>query len=422
MPLFIILITAALILSYNLDKPFWGHHDWNGVYWGQVAKNFASYGPVFSRFGMFVDAGPVTTPSFNFHYLPTFPLIWAGFFKVFGVANWVSRFMAILFSLASIAVFYKIISKYFSIKTAVFASLFWMATPMFSYFGKMPVHEIPLMFFVLLTFYFFLANRYLLTAICCTLAMLITWPGFFLVPVLVLFNRKYWVLIPTAFFLFGVHLTHNYFVTGNFLGGGLGDILQLRTSGGNLAWYLWYAKTLTSWAWAYYFILVPLSLLGLVVKCNRITIMFLLFAALYPIVFRDASSRHDYLLIYFWPFISLSSALIIRRWQLAVLLISLFIYFRWDFIVALQESSLYKQSVLIGQAIKPKTRPGDMVRIISYDEDIPFDGWFASYYSDRPVVYTTDTKTSPDPRYKDFYVFSDGTISPGAEINNKGIK
>jgi len=371
---------------------------------------------------MFVNAGLVTDPSFNFHYLPTFTLIWAGFFKVFGVANWVSRLMATLFSLGSLVVFYNIAAKFFSKKTAIIAVAFWMVTPMFIYFGKMPVHEIPLMFFVLLTFWFYLNNNFRLTVVSSLLAMLITWPGFFLVPVLILFNRKYWILIPLAISLFSLHLLHNHLVTGDFFGGGLRDTLLLRTAGGNLVWYFWYLKTLASWAWAYYFLLVPLAFLGLIVKRNKIIIMFLLFALFYPIIFRDASSRHDYLLIYFWPFISLSAAVIIRKWQIAVVIVGLFIYFRWEFVIALQESSLYKQSVLIGEAIKPKTGFSDQVRIISYDKSIPFDGWFASYYSDRPVIYTTDLTTVPNVAYKDFYFFSDGKIIPGAEINKSGTK
>ena len=380
-----------------------------------MAKNFAINGPFATKFAMDLGGG-----NLNFHYFPTFPLIWSVFFKLFGVANWVSRLLPVIFSLGSIVVFYKIINKFFDTKTAITACLLWMATPMFIYFGKMPVHEIPLMFFVLLTFWFYLTNNFKGTIFSTIAAMLITWPGFFLVPVLSIFNRRYWILWPIAFIILGLHLTHDFLITGDFFGGGLREIFLLRTSGGNLAWYLWYLETLAHWAWTYYSLLIPLAFLGLVIKRNKITVLFLLYAIIYPFVFRDASSRHDYLLIYFWPFLTLSAALVLKRRLLVILTILIMVYLRWDFIVALQESSLYKESVMIGEFIKDKTPPGETVRIISYDKNIPFDGWFAGYYSNRPVTYTTDTTVVP--QKNDFYVFPGGEIKAGAEINNNGIK
>ncbi len=392
------------------------------MYWGQVAKNFALNGPLVTRFAMDLGGG-----NLNFHFFPTFTLIWATFFKLFGVANWVSRLLAISFSLGSLLVFYKIAAKFFDTKTAITACLLWIATPMFIYFGKMPVHEIPLMFFVLQAFWFYLTNNFRGTVVSGLLAMLITWSGFFLVPVLVLSNKRYWILIPIAIGLFGLHLTHDYIVTGDPLGGGLKEIFLMRTSGGNLSWYLWYLKTLASWAWAYFFLLIPISIIGLIFKPNKILGLFLLFGLFYPVVFRDAASRHDYLLIYFWPFICLSAALffttIFRNIVVKVLIIfiAVFLYFRWDFIAALQQSSLFRESVLIGKFIKDKTISGDKVQILSFDTSLPFDGWFAGYYSDRPVVYTTNPKEI-NYNYKVFSYFPGGKIIAGAEINNNGTK
>lgn len=376
---------------------------------------------------MILNAGPINQGgyNYNFHFFPTFALVWAVFFKVFGVANWVSRLFAIIFSVGTVAVFYKICEKFFSRKTAIIASLFWIATPMFIYFGKMPVHEIPLMFFVLLSFWFYLNKKFWPMFFAVTAAELITWPGFFLVPAITIhafltksLNRKYLVLWIVAPLLFGLHLLHNHFITGDFFGGGLREIFLLRTSSVDLVWYL---KTLGSWSWSYYFLLIPLSLFGLIITRNKIIILFLFYAVIYPIIFRDAASRHDYLLIYFWPFFALASALIIRRFLFAALVILIMLVFRWNFILALEDSSLYQGSVRIGEFIGEKTLPGDKVQVVSYDKNLPFDGWFASYYSDRPVIYTTDPKEI-NTLYKTFYYFPDGKISAGAEISNPGIK
>jgi 4-amino-4-deoxy-L-arabinose transferase-like glycosyltransferase len=390
-PIFIILIIAALILSYNLDKPFWGHHDWNGVYWGAVARNFARYGPAFSGFGPFLNSGAVVPGNlgYNFHFTPVFPLVWALFFKIFGYYDWVSRLMAIFFSLGAIFVFYRILEKYINRFVAIAACVFWISTPMFIYFGKMPVHEIPLMLFVLSAFYFHFSTRHVLSAICSIIAMLITWPGYFLAPVLTLFNRKYWILLPIGILLFGLHLSHNFLVTGNFFGGGLREVFFQRVGGVDLIWYL---KTITRWAWTYYFLLIPLSLAGFILRPNKVLLYFLLYALFYPIIFRDSASRHDYLLIYFFPFIAAAAASAITlirinevKYLTTGLVIILMLYMRRDFIVALQNSSLYKESVRVGWKLASISKPSDKIIVNSLNPEVPFDNWFVSYYADRSV-------------------------------------
>lgn len=426
-PLAIILLTAGLILSYNFNKPFWGHHDWNGVYWGQVAKNFAHYGLFATKFGMFLNSGPLnfTEINYNFHFTPFFTLLWAIFFKIFGVANWVSRLFAVSFSLGAIVIFYKIVEKFLNQKIAIISSLFWIATPMFIYYGKMPVHEIPLMFFILGTIYFYLTNRFLLTSIFSVMAMLTTWPGFFLVPAITIyalltktFKKRYLILWIIAPLLFGLHLFHNYLVTGDFFGGGLRETFLTRISRVSIIPYI---KLLTRWVWTYYFLLTPLSILGFLISKNKILILFFTFAVIYPIVFRDASFRHDYLLIYFWPFLALSSALAIFHFfsgKKAILVCALVmattILTRYKFILALENSDIYKESVRFGQFIHDNSLPHDRITAVTADPTIPWDGWFIGYYADRII---TDKKAD-----KVFYFLPGGKMSIGAEINNSGTK
>lgn len=369
-PLYIILFIAGLVLFYNIDKPFWGHHDWNGVFWGDVARNFSR--------GNF---------TFNFHYPPFFPLMWSGFFATFGVHNWVSRIFSASFSLGAIIFFYKLVEKFFSQKIAVIASLFWIATPMFIYFGKMPVHEIPLMFFVLGAFYFYLINRFLLASIFSVMAMMTTWPGFFIVPAITFFERKNWrKVIPlwvAGFLIFGGHLLHDRLVTGNFLGGGLREIFLLRIS--NVS-FVPYITTLIRWAWTYFFLLIPLSFVGLLLTKNRILILFLTYAIFYPLIFRDAAFRHDYLLIYFWPFFCLASALVIKRYLFMLIIIGIMLVSRWNFILALENSDIYKESVRFGQYIHDNSLSTDKVLAVTADPTVPWDGWFIGYYADRVIV------------------------------------
>lgn len=373
-----------------------------------MARNFARFGPINLHFAQILSPG-----DYNFHFLPLFTLIWSAFFGVFGVANWVSRFMAATFSLAAVAVFYQLARRYFSLRVAVMGAIFWLATPMFIYFGKMPVHEIPLMFFVLAALYFYLGGRDRLMFFFIILAELTTWPGFFLVPAITihyfLFGRhsgkrsaaRILILLWfVSFVLFGLHLTHDYLVTGSFFGGGLAQIFFQRVGGVPLVPYL---TTLAHWAWTYYSFLIPLSLVGLfLVRRRDILLLLLTYALFYPIIFRDAAFRHDYLLIYFWPFLALSSALAVNRLfsKKPVLIFSFLaivvgmVALRFQYILALENSDLYRDSVVFGQYIHDHTAPADRIRVVTADPNVPWDGWFIGYYADRPIVFSGFNKTA----------------------------
>jgi hypothetical protein len=70
----------------------------------------------------------------------------------------------------------------------------------------------------------------------------------------------------------------------------------------------------------------------------------------------------------------------------AVVLTQLFT--RWPFILALQESSLYRESVRVGMAIGKETQPKDKILLISQDPTVPFDALFVSFYADRAAAVT----------------------------------
>ncbi len=380
---------------------------------------------------MVLNSGPYPweNPNYNFHYFPTFTLIWATFFKIFGVANWVSRFFAMVFSLGSVIVFYKLVANFFSRRTAVMASLLWITTPMFIYFGKMPVHEIPLMFFVLGTFYFYFNNRYRLMWAFLLMAELITWSGFFLVPGITIhwwltgrrdrreFNwKKILALWVVSILLFLLHLTHDYLVTGSPIGGGLGEIFLSRIQEVAIVPYL---SVLTRWAVTYYTFLLPLSLFWLVFKRKMtkhqdIPLLFLIYALFYPLVFRDASIRHDYLLIYFWPFLALSSALLVKRYLFVVIIVALMLVLRWKFILALENSDIYKESVRFGQFIHDNSSPAEKVKVVTADSSVPWDGWYIGYYSDRAIVDENADKI--------FYYLPGGKMRIGVDARSSGTK
>lgn len=326
--------------------------------------------------------------------------------------------MAATFSLGAIAVFYFLVKKFYSKKIAILGLLLWLATPMFIYFGKMPVHEIPLMFFVLLAFWFYLNKKFWPLFFAILTAELITWPGFFLVPAITIhaiftksFNKKYLMFWFSSIFIFCSHLLHDYLVTGDFFGGGLREIFFSRIGAVSLVPYL---LTLIRWSWTYFFLLVPLSILGLILTRNKIAILFFCYAIIYPIVFRDASFRHDYLLIYFWPFLALSSALVLKRYLLVFLVIAIMLVFRWKFILALENSDIYRESVRFGQFIHDNSTTTEKITVITADPTVPWDGWFINYYADRVIIDKDGDKI--------FSYLPGGRMIIGAEINNNGTK
>lgn len=326
--------------------------------------------------------------------------------------------MAASFSLGAITIFYLLVSKYFSQKTAIFGSLLWLVTPMFIYFGKMPVHEMPLMFFVLLSFWFYLSKKFWPMFFAILTAELITWPGFFIVPAITFhllltksWRKKYSILWISSILVFCLHLLHDYLVTGDFFGGGLREIFLLRVSQVAIIPYL---MTLARWTWTYYFLLIPLSLVGLLLTKNKILLLFLIYGLFYPIIFRDAAFRHDYLLIYFWPFFALGSALFLKRYLFVFIVITFMLIFRWQFILALENSDIYKESVRFGQYIHDNSSLSEKVAAVTADPTVPWDGWFIGFYADRPIVEKNADKT--------FYYLPGGKMSIGAEISNNGTK
>lgn len=390
----IILIAAGGLLAYNIDKPFWGHHDWNGVYWGNVARNYVRYG-LSTKLGMVTSVGEVTPKEFgyNFHFSPLYPLTLAVFYKVLGVGEVSARTLAVIFSLGTLGVFYLLVARFFSKSVAISALLFWIVTPMFIYFGKMPVHDVMVLFFAMATVYLFLLNRTKLMFLFLALGLLTGWPAYALVPTLTFFWRSRAVIFLwlVAVMVFASLLIHDYLVTGSFFGGGLAEIFLLRIQPVSL---LPYVSLLLRWLMTYYSLLLPLAALGFIVNRSRILLVLLIFASLYPIFFRDSAFRHDYLLIYFLPFLTLASALFLRSIKLTIVIVSLMIVLRISFIFALENSDLYRESVRLGKFINASTDRDDRVLVVIADPNVGFDGWFISYYADRANEVTTDARAS----------------------------
>lgn len=179
---------AFLLLSININKPFIGQHDWNGVVYGQQAKNFFRFGYLPLKFGATL-ATFNTSPDerkYLIHYTPVLPVLISFAYRIFGVSEASTRIVPVITSLASVFLVVLLGKELISFRAGIIAGALMAVTPMFIYYGKNPVHEIVLLPFALLAFYSY--KRFLKTGqkvwwdillFASISAMLVGWPGYY---------------------------------------------------------------------------------------------------------------------------------------------------------------------------------------------------------------------------------------------------
>jgi len=387
----IILILLALILTDHLAKPFIGHHDWNGVFYSQIARNYLRFGLLETKLGQLT--GP---NSFYTHYPPLFPLTLAAAFKVFGISDLVSRLVPVGLTIAGLLVLYRISSSWVVIAVAL--------TPMLRYFGQMPSQEPLIIFLTLLSFYFFRKkNRagFYLTVI---LNGLSGWAGYFFYPLLFFLNRR-WALKACLLLVmtFSLHLLHVYILTGSFSGGGIFDALLLRLGffpmlgktepelAGQFTWLAYLIKEARMLTVYYTFTLLSLAALGLLLCRDKITLIFLAWGLSYPLIFSNVVFVHEYFNVFFWPFLALSLVNLINRIRLKpilVLIIFLGIFLeRNKFYQALVKTKAFEPGYQLGLEINRLIPFGQTYTVVNSREFIESQNLFIDYYSDRQIEY-----------------------------------
>ena len=418
---------SLLIIGQNLDKPFWGEHDWNGVRYGNIARNYFKYGLINLKFAQVENSGPINGHQIEYftHYPPLFPILISLSYKIFGISEWSTRLVPLLASSGSILLIFLIGTKLWDFKTGFLAALLSLVIPINLYFGKTPVHEPVLVFFILLSF---LAYLYLKSSdkiqfkvwfiLALIAAHLTTWAGFFLTPaitILTIFKRDnylkgsifFW-LIPII--IFPAYMGFIYLHTGSLIGGDLLGVFLQRSSlmreiqptDLNLVNYLarirlWlftlYSATLTLLVAVWFIFFLKRKLGG-----SDLQLLILgLFGVTYLIVFPNAAFIHNYLVFYLMPFFVLTGARviwllaglkIIKKFSLLVPLVFLFIILleRKPYLDALNVSDADKLAVKVGKVINSQTLPSDTVLVspvrFSYSAEN-----FLKFYSDRRLIF-----------------------------------
>ena len=387
----IILILLALILTDHLAKPFIGHHDWNGVFYSQIARNYLRFGLLETKLGQLT--GP---NSFYTHYPPLFPLTLAAAFKVFGISDLVSRLVPVGLTIAGLLVLYRISSSWVVIAVAL--------TPMLRYFGQMPSQEPLIIFLTLLSFYFFRKKNRVGFYLSVILNGLSGWAGYFFYPLLFFLNRR-WALKACLLLVmtFSLHLLHVYILTGSFSGGGIFDALLLRLGffpmlgktepelAGQFTWLAYLIKEARMLTVYYTFTLLSLAALGLLFCRDKITLIFLAWGLSYPLIFSNVVFVHEYFNVFFWPFLALSLVNLINRIKLKpalILIIFLAIFLeRNKFYQALVKTKAFEPGYQLGLEINRLIPFGQTYTVVNSREFIESQNLFIDYYSDRQIEY-----------------------------------
>src|SRR3989344_5964149 len=195
-----LIVTSVLLLAFSMlmvdiKKPFWGHHDWNSVVYGNIAKNYVKYGYLKTNFGQVTNIDKQESGQFSYyhHYPPLFTIIISVFIHIFGQSEAPIRSSIILFSIILIFYIYKIGALIHSPLMGIFAAITLTLTPIFLYFGKLPTHDPVVVSISTVAFYYYLKfirsnqNKYYAILLgCLFIGGLINWSAFYVAPVLAL--------------------------------------------------------------------------------------------------------------------------------------------------------------------------------------------------------------------------------------------
>jgi hypothetical protein len=387
----------------DLTKPFIGHHDWNGVFYANIARNFLRYGWA-TKLGQVTDFGWVARPeNFYTHYPPLLTWGLAGWFKVFGIGDWQARLFPLVFHLGSLWLMLILFHYWRYSFWQKLAGLAVVLTPMWRYFAVMPSQEALIIFFSWLSLVAFCRGQKKLFYAAVVLNGLSGWAGYLLYPwLLLLKRRRRWLvnagLILTAVFL--VHLSHTAWLTGSPAGGGLFEALKLRL---NLA-------GTPGFSWSYYLILERRRLaalmtgtllivagVGLIWRRRRLTWVCLGWGLSYPLIFSNVVFIHDYFNIYLLPFLALAAADFFgRRPKLLVVIFLLAVFWeRQSFYQVLAKTAAFLPGQQLGRKINREVPAGKTAYVLADRELIKSQNLFISYYADRKVIYLNSSQDLP---------------------------
>lgn len=420
----VLLVAASVLLFYHVGKPFWGQFDWTGAWFGTIARNFLTLPIAETKLAAITVSGTLNPRDWTFynHYTSTYPLLTALSMIFFGVTESAIRIVPIIFSILMIFTIYLLTRKFLHPVVGIFGIFAIIFTPMFIYYGKLPVHEQAVLFFSLTALYSYLKNDFAKMFIFLGLGFLTSWTGAYMLFLLTmhLFLTKKWQvfkLFPAYLIMALITILHfaHIYVSSDIIE--FATTLSERTSGGNLGSNVIFTPVtfvIKQLKWFFVLYTRPLALLSLAtlaiffiksVLKRKIAletqILLLLFAWGFGqwLAVPRISWIHDYMLIYFLPFVTLASGMVFHRlflWQKTLGFFLIFgfvllsIFFSLPFTNALlksqdQTSKLYT----LAKVISEKTKYGDRILVVAENEAFEkrYPSHYLSYYSNRYIKY-----------------------------------
>lgn len=430
-PLVLILFLYTVLVFPTMSKPFYGHHDWNGAWYSNMARNILRYSITETKLGSVMNSGSAEPKNFQYftHYPPLLPIFLSAAFFLFGQSESIARLVPLIFTLFAITMVYKLGTKFMSKNAGLLGALIYSVFPITLYFGKMPVQEVlvigPVLLSIYLYFNFFeksTRTNFLKLLASLIFSHLINWPGYYVTPLFFLhyltFSKKHNIKIALIFptlsvSMFALHTLYTFVLTRDLLGGGLIDALLYRLNVTNqligfspfnflnqqahLLVIYYTLSALTLCAVGLIFILLDLKNRH-ISKTIQLLVILGVFGITHNAVFQNMAFIHDYMIIYLTPFIALLTSyaffhlvtyfklLKTLALPLALVLVLAISTERYQFTKTIINSRSFYEGYDLGNLIKANTSPQDKIIVLSPGFQSNFDV-FVGYYSDRNVTY-----------------------------------
>jgi 4-amino-4-deoxy-L-arabinose transferase-like glycosyltransferase len=223
----IITCLALFLVTRYINKPFIGFNDWNSNLWTVTAKNNLKYGVACTKLGQSTTYYPVQTCAglqYYENYPPLVSWIPTLFYALFGLSEGVGRLPFALFSIGSALMVFAIGKLLYNRYVGFFASLFFIATPLFQFFSKEIYHDPLVLFGLLWAVYSYSLwikkekSKYYYSFLLSSLFSAMSgWQVYFVYPILVILTfiyfRKYFLksLVP-VFILVLVFIGHQWHI------------------------------------------------------------------------------------------------------------------------------------------------------------------------------------------------------------------
>lgn len=182
--LLVIILLGISLRVIHITNPLLDRGGWRQTATASVARNF--YTNNFNIFYPQIDWGGAS-PGYAESEFEISPFIVALIYKITGVQEWVGRLLAVLFSVGSMGLLYRLSRKYFGINTALFSTAFFVICPLNIYYSRTFMPESSMIFFSIAFIYYFSEwfdnenwTNFLLTGLCGALALLIKIPTLYL--------------------------------------------------------------------------------------------------------------------------------------------------------------------------------------------------------------------------------------------------